>query len=107
MRSFLVLGGLLYAGRLLDSYLRNHRQNESNYVILEQADDARLVDLEARITHRADRDRMGEALHAGRGLRPSPARLAARARTPAGGSSPGRSRAVRRHDAVGGDAPGL
>src|SRR5208337_727237 len=29
---------------------------------LEQADDARLVDLEAGITHRADRDRMGEAL---------------------------------------------
>ena len=29
---------------------------------LEQADDARLVDLEAGITHRADSDRMGEAL---------------------------------------------
>ncbi len=29
---------------------------------LEQADDARLVDLEAGITHRADRDRLGEAL---------------------------------------------
>src|SRR5208337_1284097 len=29
---------------------------------LEQADDARLVDLEAGITHRADRDRIGEAL---------------------------------------------
>ena len=29
---------------------------------LEQADDARLVDLEAGITHRADRDRMGEVL---------------------------------------------
>ena len=29
---------------------------------LEQADDARLVDLEAGLTHRADRDRMGEAL---------------------------------------------
>ena len=28
----------------------------------EQADDARLVDLEAGIAHRADRDRMGEAL---------------------------------------------
>ena len=28
----------------------------------EQADDARLVDLEAGVTHRADRDRMGEAL---------------------------------------------
>jgi hypothetical protein len=28
---------------------------------LEQADDARLVDLEAGIAHRADRDRMGEA----------------------------------------------
>ncbi len=27
---------------------------------LEQADDARLVDLEAGITHRADRDRLGE-----------------------------------------------
>jgi len=29
---------------------------------LEQADDARLVDLEAGITHRADGDRMGETL---------------------------------------------
>src|SRR6516165_5033248 len=29
---------------------------------LEQADDARLVDLEAGIAHRADRDRIGEAL---------------------------------------------
>ena len=29
---------------------------------LEQTDDARLVDLEAGITHRADGDRMGEAL---------------------------------------------
>ena len=29
---------------------------------LEQADDARLVDLEAGITHRADSDRLGEAL---------------------------------------------
>jgi hypothetical protein len=33
---------------------------------LEQADDARLMDLEAGVTHRADRDRMGEALEEGK-----------------------------------------
>ena len=43
---------------------------------------------------------------AGRGLRPSPARLVARAPAPAGERSPRRIRAVRRHDADGGDAPG-